>query len=109
MDDYGFDDVTFIKIDVEGHELAVLAGAGKTLERNRPALQIELENRHAPGTLERTVSSLASYGYRCLFLDDGSFRPIEDFVLERDQDITNLSRNTSENTFIILCSFSAST
>ncbi|CAN5872059.1 FkbM family methyltransferase [soil metagenome] len=36
------DRVDFIKIDVDGHELAVLQGAGKMLERSRPPILIEL-------------------------------------------------------------------
>lgn len=47
LDDFGFDDVALIKIDVEGHELDVLRGARTTIERCRPVLVIELEARHA--------------------------------------------------------------
>jgi FkbM family methyltransferase len=36
----------FIKIDVEGHELAVLKGALKTLKETRPLLILETSHRH---------------------------------------------------------------
>src|SRR6476469_1552233 len=41
IDDYDLRDVGFIKIDVEGHELAVLAGAEATVARHKPNLLIE--------------------------------------------------------------------
>ena len=36
LDDEGIDEVGFIKIDVEGHEFAVLDGAAETIRRDRP-------------------------------------------------------------------------
>jgi len=41
MDSYDIQDVGFIKIDVEGHELKVLRGALNTIERNNPVICIE--------------------------------------------------------------------
>jgi FkbM family methyltransferase len=38
----------FLKIDVEGHELAVLNGARELLEKDRPAILLECEARHRP-------------------------------------------------------------
>jgi len=46
LDDYGLNDVAFIKIDVEGHEVSVLEGASKTIERCLPFLLVESEDRH---------------------------------------------------------------
>jgi FkbM family methyltransferase len=36
----------FVKIDVEGGELAVLRGGGATIDKFRPALLLEIEERH---------------------------------------------------------------
>jgi FkbM family methyltransferase len=45
LDDYKIDDIGLIKIDVEGHELAVLHGAQETLARNRfPPIIFEVWN-----------------------------------------------------------------
>ncbi len=41
LDDFEFDDVDFIKIDVEGYELFVLEGAEKTIEKYWPVVCIE--------------------------------------------------------------------
>lgn len=42
LDNYNFEKVGFIKIDVEGHELNVLKGALKTIQASRPVLQVEI-------------------------------------------------------------------
>ena len=42
LDSFGFTDVSFIKVDVEGGELEVLEGARRTISRDRPNLLIEL-------------------------------------------------------------------
>lgn len=41
IDSLGLTDVSFIKIDVEGYELPVVAGARETLERCRPLVLVE--------------------------------------------------------------------
>jgi len=76
LDSYGFANVGFIKIDVEGHELAVLKGALSTIERNHPALLIEIEERHRPGGLAAVRDLLEPHGYRGSFLDGKSLIPI---------------------------------
>jgi FkbM family methyltransferase len=49
LDSFPFENVSFIKIDVEGHELHVLDGARQTLAKHRPTVLIEIkdENRGA--------------------------------------------------------------
>jgi len=44
LDSFTFDNVGVIKIDVEGHECDVLAGAEATLRRCRPVVLIEAKN-----------------------------------------------------------------
>ncbi|HPM21228.1 MAG TPA: FkbM family methyltransferase [Thermotogota bacterium] len=44
LDFFNFKNVTFIKIDVEGHELQVLEGATKTINKYKPQLLIEIHN-----------------------------------------------------------------
>jgi len=47
LDDFGFDDVDFIKIDVEGYEYFVIKGAEQTIIRNRPVMIVEQKVPHA--------------------------------------------------------------
>ena len=42
LDSFGFEQVSLIKIDVEGFELPVLDGAEDTIRRNRPVLIVEI-------------------------------------------------------------------
>lgn len=68
LDSLDLDGVTFTKMDVEGHELSVLRGAKKFLQRNRPALLIEVRS-----TALAAVSTLLSeVGYRELPMDIGA-------------------------------------
>jgi hypothetical protein len=53
-----------VKIDVEGAELAVLAGMRETLARHRPAIICELHDTHAP-----FVAFMAQCGYRLINLE----------------------------------------
>ena len=46
LDDLDLDDVGFIKIDVEGHELDLLAGARNFFSINRPACIIECREKN---------------------------------------------------------------
>ncbi|HTZ05148.1 MAG TPA: FkbM family methyltransferase [Gaiellaceae bacterium] len=58
--DAGEPGVGFVKIDVEGAELEVLAGAGDLLARCRPALVVEVN----PGTEDEVRRRLGALGYR---------------------------------------------
>ena len=79
LDDDSLGRVGFIKIDAEGHERKVLAGARDLLMRQRPSLLVEIEERHAPGAIEETVADLAGLGYEAYFLDRSKLRPMAQF------------------------------
>jgi len=66
IDDMGFSNVRFIKIDVEGHEDAVIRGAQETIERDHPVLFVELEERMT--NINETISMMADLGYEARFV-----------------------------------------
>lgn len=78
LDSYRLDP-GFIKIDVEGHEEAVVNGALETIRRARPVLLIECEERHRPGVTTRLPALLAAEGYTGWFYVAGQPRPIAEF------------------------------
>jgi FkbM family methyltransferase len=57
--------VRVIKIDVEGHELAVVQGALGLIRRDKPLLVIECEGRHMPAgkTVQEFIALVVSLGY----------------------------------------------
>jgi FkbM family methyltransferase len=79
LDDYQFRNCGFIKIDVEGHEEAVLDGAMYLIETQRPILMIELVNAYNPGTIERTVDRFSRMSYSAYFFSERRLRPFEEF------------------------------
>ena len=83
LDSYDLPPVGLIKIDVEGHELAVLRGAVSLLARDRPHLLIEAEERHRPGALESVCGFLSPYGYRPHVCQDGGLRALDAGALVR--------------------------
>ncbi len=60
LDSFAFEDIGFIKIDVEGHELLTLEGAKETIARCRPDVLIEIQDSN----VEAVRSFFASRGYR---------------------------------------------
>jgi FkbM family methyltransferase len=78
--------ISFIKIDVEGHELSVLQGGTETLRRHRPNLLIEIEQRHSSIPIGQTLDWLAAAGYRGEYLSpDGTPRALAEFDVEEHQ------------------------
>jgi FkbM family methyltransferase len=83
LDSLNLHDVGFVKIDVDGNELAVLRGATTLLTRDRPALFIELEARIQP--IRPVVSFLTERGYKGWVLPDDTWLPLASFDLESHQ------------------------
>lgn len=77
------ENVGFLKVDVEGHEPAVLEGSEHLLERCSPALYLEIYEGHAPGVSDKVQSCLHAIGYRGFFVRDERLLPIEQCDFEK--------------------------
>jgi len=89
LDSFCFDRVRLIRIDVEGHELGVIAGAEKTLATSRPALLIEIEQRHNSKPIGEVFETIRCFGYHGYYMSHGMLVSLHDFDVERDQSIHN--------------------
>jgi FkbM family methyltransferase len=76
--------VAFIKCDVEGHESAVLAGAPETLEHSRPAILVEVEERHCGRPLDEALHDLVPDDYSAWAVTTRGLRPAGDIDIERE-------------------------
>jgi FkbM family methyltransferase len=95
--------ISFIKIDVEGHELEVLKGAIATLRHHRPRMIVEIEQRHSLAPIAETFEYIRALGYRGEFLDSsGRTRDIREFDLASDQAVHPSAVDSTEyiNNFI---------
>jgi FkbM family methyltransferase len=83
LDDFHLEDIGFVKIDVEGHELAVLEGAARLLDDQRPTVLVEVEaypDRFDP--LDAVMDYFGDHSYQGSYLHQGMWLPIES--LDRD-------------------------
>lgn len=72
LDGFQLDRVDFIKLDVEGFESKVLAGAGETIARCRPIMYIENDRKEKSAEL---IQQLFDLGYRLWWHTPPLFSP----------------------------------
>jgi FkbM family methyltransferase len=80
----------FLKLDVEGAELAALQGAAGILTASCPLLLVEMEEKNlvAAGASKAAIQSfLQGFGYRAAFLRKGRWHPIDDVNLTRGRNL----------------------
>lgn len=78
--------VSFLKIDVEGHELQMFRGAQKVLSQHAPALLFECEARHLrQHTMQDVFDFLRGLGYAGEFFSTTGLRPLSEFDSKRHQ------------------------
>ena len=78
--------VDFMKVDVEGAEPKVIEGAAKVIARHRPALLLEIEDRHLAkyGTAADDLTAhLTSLGYGMRWWQNGQWTSVEKVTDER--------------------------
>ena len=79
LDSLNLANVGFFKIDVEGHESAVIRGAARCISEHRPTLLIEAEDRYRPGTIAAIFDQMVALSYSGYMLLEGCLRPISEF------------------------------
>ena len=102
LDQYNFENICLIKIDVEGHELDVLKGATQTLLRERPVLLIEIEQRHLKIPMAEVFAFVVEQKYNGFFLFSGRLSPLSNFVYEIHQAPEDVNSHAYINNFIFL-------
>jgi len=85
LDSFHIENVGFIKIDVEGHELDVLKGSKIILSNDHPNLLIEAEERHKKDAVQKLKIFLDDYGYEGFFLINEKLQKIENFKKDLHQ------------------------
>lgn len=92
LDGFDFEPVGLIKIDAEGHEWDVVQGALRTIDRFRPNLMIEIEERHKRGSFARIVELFEARGYGVFFLQNGRLRDRRAFDFATHQNAAGVIR-----------------
>lgn len=82
MQDLALDHVDLLKIDVEGHELNVLKGSRSIIERDRPAMLLELLSRE---TAEEIAALLVNVDYVFYSIDEKTWPPVQIDRLEKSR------------------------
>lgn len=101
--------VRLIKIDVEGHERHVLAGAANILRTSRPALLVEIEQRHHTEPIADLFHWIQQQGYLGAFFDIRAMalRSLSQFSVDVHQRLSNLGGPNYVNNFFFIDSVSA--
>lgn len=104
LDSYRFEGVSLIKIDVEGHEHCVIEGAAATLASSRPALLIEIEQRHIGRPIDEVFEEIVAFGYQGYFVVGGRLQALVTFDVTGHQSMTQFGTEGGEyiNNFLFL-------
>ena len=71
LDNFTFSNrISFIKIDVEGHEMSVIKGAENTIKKYKPTLLVEIEEKHSKQKVLDSINYINSLGYESFFYDN---------------------------------------
>ena len=83
IDEFNFqDEISFIKIDVEGHEREVIKGGINKIKKEKPKLLVEIEHKYTKKKVSETLGYINSIGY-----DSFVFK---NYTLKKTKDINNL-------------------
>ena len=83
--------ISFIKIDVEGHEKEVIDGSINIIKKYKPTLLVEIEKRHNNKPVHETIDYINALGYKSYYLENNNLI-----------DTTKLKNIDTVNNFIFL-------
>lgn len=106
LDKLSLRDIGFIKIDVEGHELAVLMGANDLINECKPNLLIEAEERHKADAVMSIDNFLSKKGYCGYYIFENRLNNIKDFNPKIHQCEDNVGGLRYVNNFIFISNMS---
>lgn len=104
LDSFNFQGINLIKIDVEGHEYSVIEGAVGTIVSSRPAMLIEIEQRHSGKPISEMFQLVIDLGYKGFFLQCGKLQKLGTFDQFRHQSMGSFGtrKSTYINNFLFL-------
>jgi hypothetical protein len=82
--------VGFIKIDVEGHEMDVIKGARQLIGEYRPRVLVEAEDQHQEGTVQEVFKYFANLDYLGVFYFKGEMYQVDTFSQKYHQKKTSI-------------------
>ena len=85
VDSLGLDRLDMLKVDVEGHELQVIAGAKATITRCLPVLVIEIEQRFHEQPISMIFGDIEALGYDGYFLSHDQWHALSESDVEAMQ------------------------
>lgn len=104
LDSYRFEGVSLIKIDVEGHEYSVIEGAEATISSSKPALLVEIEQRHIGRPINEVFDKILSMGYHGFFMGLYGLTSLDNFNISLHQSMEKFSLKKRDyiNNFLFL-------
>ena len=93
--------IHFIKIDVEGHEFDVIKGGKNAIDKFRPVLLVEIEQRHHDYDISEIFNYLSPYYSKIEYFDLRlkRFKSIKEFNSAEMQDYSNIKTQNYVNNF----------
>ena len=100
LDDFKFSNkISFIKIDVEGHELKVIDGAKDTIKKHKPNLLVEIQEQHTKKKLLESINYIENLYYKSYIFHNNALLEIKDY---KEFNIDAKSAEQNEFNFIFI-------
>lgn len=82
LDSLSSKSISFVKIDVEGHEMEVLSGGQKLIAKQKPVFMVEAEERHSPGTIAKIKDFFDRFNYQGFYISGKELFSFDSFVTD---------------------------